>query len=318
MKEYGAYFKELRTAKGFTLRQTAEGIISYQFLSNFENGVSNISLYNFTRLLNRINVTVNEFFSETTDLTDYFLEEFGHKVTRLGYAKNIINQKQFLETLKRKQQETKEAKYLHLYIVAEVFFARTSGNYQETAQLEIQIQTLRQYLLETETWTNYELYLFSHASFIFNHEEIKAIYKTRYLRIKKIRKTQYEHNRYADEFLISIINHFTNTGYLNEAKEALTLYQEYAERDPQIQAYMSNSFYRYVEAKLTISLGNPDGLEKMARLLNSLYFIGDYTDIVNKFYIDTLEILEKTNKETKRIPQTIELIDGIFKVINQP
>lgn len=74
MKGYGAQFKKLREGKGMTLRETAKGIVSYQFLSNFENRHSNISLYNFVELLDRLHVSFNEFFIQGDEsLIIYYL-----------------------------------------------------------------------------------------------------------------------------------------------------------------------------------------------------------------------------------------------------
>ena len=47
MQPFGPTFKELRLEKNYTLKDTADRIVSVQFLSNFEKGVSDIKLTNF-------------------------------------------------------------------------------------------------------------------------------------------------------------------------------------------------------------------------------------------------------------------------------
>ncbi len=61
MQPFGPTLKELRLEKNYTLKDTADRIVSVQFRSNFEKGVSDIKLTNFVLLLNRIHVTFEEF-----------------------------------------------------------------------------------------------------------------------------------------------------------------------------------------------------------------------------------------------------------------
>ena len=61
MENYGETFRKLRKERGFTLKSVSENIISYSYLSKFENGTSDITLSNFIRLLERLNITLDEF-----------------------------------------------------------------------------------------------------------------------------------------------------------------------------------------------------------------------------------------------------------------
>ena len=228
----------------------------------------------------------------------------------------MVEQKQFVDLFKKKFQETEKIKYLHLQIVAELSFANKLGEHKNPEHLAKLVQILKEYFFKVETWTNYELFLFSHANYIFSHNEIKVLYKTRYLRLQKQNKLKYESQRYVDEFIISIINKFTRSGYLEDAKEALILYKTHGTRDYQLQNYLSNIYYRFVEAQLEICLGNLDGLTMMCHVLNSLFFIGDYPDKVNNFYLVTLDCIKKINQDAVVFFKTIELVDGMFKVID--
>ncbi len=59
-KEIGAAFRELRSQKGYTLKYAARGVVSVQFLSQFERGQSSISLARLAALLTNIRVSVVE------------------------------------------------------------------------------------------------------------------------------------------------------------------------------------------------------------------------------------------------------------------
>ncbi|WP_155286857.1 helix-turn-helix domain-containing protein [Lacticaseibacillus zhaodongensis] len=58
--QFGAAFRELRRAKGFTLKEAAGDVVSPQFLSQFERGESQISYARLNDVLTNIRVSVNE------------------------------------------------------------------------------------------------------------------------------------------------------------------------------------------------------------------------------------------------------------------
>ena len=59
MEYFGDTFRLLRKERGFTLKTMSEGIISFSYLSKFEKGESDITLHNFIRLIERLNMTLN-------------------------------------------------------------------------------------------------------------------------------------------------------------------------------------------------------------------------------------------------------------------
>lgn len=59
-EQFGAAFRKLRRAKGFTLSAAAGEAVSPQFLSQFERGESQISYARLSAVLDNIHVSVNE------------------------------------------------------------------------------------------------------------------------------------------------------------------------------------------------------------------------------------------------------------------
>lgn len=70
LSNIGTVFRKLRKSKGLSQKEVAAGILSPQFLSEFERGYSNISLLNFISLLDKINVQITEFKIHSDELTD--------------------------------------------------------------------------------------------------------------------------------------------------------------------------------------------------------------------------------------------------------
>lgn len=58
---FGKLFHDFRKAKGYTLKEAADDAISVSQLSNFENGKNGLSIYSCLKILENINVTLNEF-----------------------------------------------------------------------------------------------------------------------------------------------------------------------------------------------------------------------------------------------------------------
>lgn len=61
MNDFGKNFRILRKERGFTLKEMSEGIISFSYLSKFEKGESDITLTNFIKLIERLNMTIDDF-----------------------------------------------------------------------------------------------------------------------------------------------------------------------------------------------------------------------------------------------------------------
>ena len=61
MVSYGKIIKSIRENKKMTQKELAEGIVTPQFLSQFENNKYDIKLDNFLMILDRLNVKYSEF-----------------------------------------------------------------------------------------------------------------------------------------------------------------------------------------------------------------------------------------------------------------
>ena len=60
--EMGALLKKIRLSKNLTLKELASDYLSVSFLSKFERGESDISLSRFFLLLDKLDVSIEEFY----------------------------------------------------------------------------------------------------------------------------------------------------------------------------------------------------------------------------------------------------------------
>ena len=76
MKMYGETLRGIRKQKGLSMQELAEGICSVSFLSKFERGHSDIALGLFTRILEKLMVSIDEFLYIHNDYQIDLLEQF--------------------------------------------------------------------------------------------------------------------------------------------------------------------------------------------------------------------------------------------------
>lgn len=96
---FGETFRILRKERGFTLKTMSEGIISFSYLSKFEKGKSDITLNNLIRLIERLNMTLDEFLLFNDVRTNHYVELF-QKISS-SYARNdqLMLQRYFKEEM---------------------------------------------------------------------------------------------------------------------------------------------------------------------------------------------------------------------------
>ncbi|MBA5730109.1 helix-turn-helix transcriptional regulator [Aerococcaceae bacterium INB8] len=76
MQSLGPIFRNLRLEKQLTLKDTAKGIVSQPFLSNFETGKSGISADKLFALLQRLKVSPEEFYRLASFYNSVSIYEF--------------------------------------------------------------------------------------------------------------------------------------------------------------------------------------------------------------------------------------------------
>ncbi|MDY4553755.1 MAG: helix-turn-helix transcriptional regulator [Streptococcus hyointestinalis] len=88
---FGQTFKQLRIARGLSLKEAAANVVSPQFLSRFEKGEKGISLENFTRLLIVIGLEWNDFVTAYANNGGDCLE-----FPSIEFSKHVTNEEDIL------------------------------------------------------------------------------------------------------------------------------------------------------------------------------------------------------------------------------
>lgn len=167
MKPFGPIFKNLREEKGYSLKEVASDIVSIPTLSNFENGHSDIKLTNFVLLLNRIQLTHDEFMIHYSDEGIVEINQL-IRDSRLFSGKDM--DKSAMYKLKDKYLDLYIKTNNPIYLHGSILFALYSGG--PTSLQKSDIEILYNYLKTVETWGKYEIFLFNYTSYIFSRENI--------------------------------------------------------------------------------------------------------------------------------------------------
>lgn len=159
-EQLGATFRFLRQGKNMSLSAIADEFISKGMLSKFERNTSDISANRFFHLLNKINVTLTEFFFvhrrfESTNISRLLLDM--QKYVIEGNNKQL--RQLFEEENDRFQKSGDPFHQLNAIMLACVL-----KSLDPTATLNQEdLDTLIDYLFTCENWGQYELVLYGNS-----------------------------------------------------------------------------------------------------------------------------------------------------------
>ena len=156
MEKLGYLFRKIRKEKHLSMEYVCKNIISIAALSKYERGESDITFSNFIKILDRINVSLEEFLSMVND------ENLNQQsIYSTLYAQAIKNKDTYsLLSLYRDKytvyNDTSNIKYLHQALLAKFQYNKL----KEISHTKEDISTISSYLFQVENWGMYELSLF--------------------------------------------------------------------------------------------------------------------------------------------------------------
>lgn len=284
MELSGPTFKKIRQRKGFSVAETAKGICSGQFLRKYEAGNSDISLTNSLLLLDRINVTMDEFLYEYNELTfDRFFLSFEKKIETAGHTRSTVKQMKLIQELEALYEKHGELKYSLLITLVQNLY---NLQYQEIFDLDW--QPIRDYLHQVEQWDRFEYYLCSYARFPLSNDELFQICLKLFRQPKRAAGT----SGYTDDFLVRLASKWLRDGELMLCRKLVNEYFN-SYYDPEFMNYLiMDIVMKFVEGQLEIRDGNREnGLktcEAIVQFFTDLNIHPGYASTIYEQYIHTL------------------------------
>lgn len=196
-------FKRLREERGVSQRKLAKGICARSTLSTFENKGSQLSIDLCSRLLDRLNIRVDTYFSMVS-------KDFDQKRSEFSKFKKCIADENLEGLYKKKAiyldwyKSTRDFYWFNLYLHSSRIISQLteSFTYESFNRAHIDdIEVVKKYLYDVNSWGPFEFAVFSNSVWYFDFDFIKLV-KER-LAKNNVMSSEYKKNLYGS-FLLNL------------------------------------------------------------------------------------------------------------------
>lgn len=190
---FGETIRQIRTDKNLTQTQLSEGILARNHLSQVENSNYFPSYDRVFMLLNRLNVTFEEFLFVQNDLQPNDKQQFRVDVYESASLNNSDQLKQLSIEADRLHKENGDIYYYHYSLIckAVIEYNKETAINQEMIAF---VSPIKKYLLSMDNWYIYELKLFSNIIFSLDVEEAVFFSRKAFKRLHNFRCfMEYQH-----------------------------------------------------------------------------------------------------------------------------
>lgn len=187
----GEVVKYIRTSKRLKSKDVYTNILSRPVISKFEKGISDTTTEKFFQILQNLNVTLDEFYYIYNEFHEDTDTKFFANYAKAFYSTDREHLNVLFDELENKFELTNQVKYMHYSLLAEL----TLKDPKSSKHTHQSLETLKNYLLNCDDWTYYELVLFTNLIDFFSLELIDILYKRakkKMLYFNKIKKYRNE------------------------------------------------------------------------------------------------------------------------------
>lgn len=210
MNNFGELYRRLRKGKEIQLKEAAEGIMSPQAVSKFERGDSNITVSNLLLLLDKINVSYEEFFElSNVESLSSIIKTFEVEMDWAAAENLYFEWQKLIKKYQRLWHQTKRSCYRHFQLLAEYYYAQMNNHTHRVSLREI-----IEFLLTADYWGKYELFIVNYVSFEISSDLLNVKIES------IIRRTKNDLNTYQilDFFMVTAGVFFKRSEYDNFIK----------------------------------------------------------------------------------------------------
>lgn len=296
----GKTIKQLRLDKKISSQSLYMGLLSRQARSNFEKGDSDTTVSKFFILLDRLNISLDEFYVIHTQKESVEFHLFTD-IASVYYKKDIEGLILLINKLSKEYEKTNNIKYYHYKIMVENML-RILKNESPSKDFE----QLSNYLLNCDSWGYYEIMLFSNSINYFSQDLIDIVFKRSKSIITNFRILRRYRNEYA-MLLLNIINKNILESNFPVAEKYFLEYEDMAEVLQNDMYYQTMRIYfREVLEVTTNKKQSTEDLEKVITYLG-------YFNMGNK-QKQCIALLEQLNFHVeKKTDRNLEIAFHITK-----
>lgn len=263
----GLMIKKLRINKKIRSKNFYKGLLTRPAIVKFENGESDTSVERFLKMLQRLNITLEEFYylyHEPNNVDDQLLSVAAYK--QAFYNMDIAKLQIIAKASKEKYLEIGNEKYLHNKALVNLLM----DSIEQKKRYQDDLDVIRQYLVECDFWGYYELTLFINTLSFYSNEFIDIAYKK-----TKENLTNYQHLiRYKNEISILLFNIIEKKIRSNNIKSAYFYLNELTKLDnSSIDNMYMKTMYKYFSGLLGLIEGHETRLDEINKVIEILEFL---------------------------------------------
>ncbi|HEO6694113.1 TPA: Rgg/GadR/MutR family transcriptional regulator [Streptococcus agalactiae] len=281
---FGEALDQIRRQKDISIKQVCGNYLSRQTYYRFVNNETDISSKKLFYLLNNLNVNVDEFLfiCNNFQLNKEFADM--EKIKISFQNQNILE----LERLLDNYSSYKNIKEQLMYAVISILLGRLTNKISYTEE-----NIVRNYLVNIETWTHYEIVLFNNIMFIFDSEFIELVVNKTSLTLEKYSTLRY-YGSESIRMLLNMIILYIDRQDIKRAQRVLKIIKNLKINDDCMYEKSCIIFFSEV---INLLNGAKDSLENCKSILKYFNLIGSHS-IATMFntYLDTLIKSELHNK----------------------
>lgn len=263
MVPYGAYIKQLRKSKSMTQKELARGIVSEHFLSEFERGHTKISMDHLMLLLERMNISLEEFAVYLVPDVKTQEEFFDVLLQAVSYEDLYL-----LEKIRSEQEALYQKSYNVRYRHREILVKAYINQLAHVAQSKEELRLIRDYLFNVDDWGYYELELFKQSSPFLSssvlHKFVPQLRKKGHLYLSS--------RLYAESIgmiLLEVAYADLQQNHVRDALDSIKLLEELLEKR---QLFFMTNRKNFLKGICLIKTGNlTQGLTQVQKSIDLLY-----------------------------------------------
>lgn len=193
MDSYGKTFREIRKQKNLTLQYIAKDIMSVSMISKFERDESDVTLSRIIPLLNRMNVTLEEFLYTHNEFKKSEFREKLSLVIKAYHQSNVTIIRKIIEEEEEKFTKTEITDFRMNSLMFEAILSDLTGEPLAQESIDLVVNSL----WSLEVWGEYEVTIYGNMIKVLNIESVillsKEIFKKskRYARLMSHRADIY-------------------------------------------------------------------------------------------------------------------------------
>lgn len=158
-EQFGQNYRIIRMSQNLTLREVSEGIVSLSYLAKFETGKTNITLPIFIQLLDRINISIDDFifFCEGS------ISNFDYLVSKITEAYRNDNLSALIE-LKNIEDALFNGTERSFHKINSIMLSAVIVDLSPSYSIPKEdLKIMSDYLLQIPFWSSYNLFVLSNS-----------------------------------------------------------------------------------------------------------------------------------------------------------